>query len=694
MAPNGNDGARRLAWPGWLAFASILAGTAALVLYGLGEPSLLGDEITVAYIGPESIGEILRLTFVDIVDPAYGRNRPLFNLLVHASMRVVDDLETATRLPSAIAAVLCVAALFRWTRKVAGVRVALVAAALFGGSHALVWAGRSATAYAWMLLCVILALEAATDALATDRRGPWIRLGAACALGYYFHPVMAFASLPILGGALLARWAPARLSGRVSPDPAGGGRGRNTLACLATGTVLMLPALWCIGWLLWWSYGVAPEAAPYDPHFMNTGRPVVSFEHEEYRLVREILAFLGPGSVAGFALVGALALLGIAASFRGSARPFAWVALATIAVPVTLLATVPFAHGFGARYLIFLLPVIVAAAARGLVAALAALTSRAPASASTALLLVATLALVAANAPHWYRRDPRVPARDWRTIASELEARSDAETLVLVSSGGLDHATPDPAGRRELGLYLSAPERVTTCSAGALATAVFDEARADLTDDTVLCGLILDGEQAPFEPWTGDDALEVTPLPGGYLLSFQGGSEPVFERLARLLIALARSGASLPDAGAMMGRAFDALWDLPGGCPSLELFEAITSWDAELDPVDAIPFRVSFAERLLAMDRRLGACPPEVRVTLARYPRERQTELSNACARAALIALEDGAYEAAVDFALRARRLDGSTERALAQVAEACRAAGADGAAERAEAALGAGGSH
>ena len=72
------------------ALLAVLAACAVLFAYELGRDGLLGDEFTVAYIAPESIPDILRLTFVDIIDPAYGRNRPLFNLLAHASLRVFE----------------------------------------------------------------------------------------------------------------------------------------------------------------------------------------------------------------------------------------------------------------------------------------------------------------------------------------------------------------------------------------------------------------------------------------------------------------------------------------------------------------------------------------------------------------------------------------------------------------------------
>jgi len=663
----------------WL--LAIVVGAAVLILPGLGDASLIGDEITVATIGPESIPEILRLTFVDIIDPAYGRNRPLFNLLVHASMKVVDDLETATRLPSAIAGLLGVLAMFRLGRKLASVRTGLVAAALFGAAHGQVWASRSATAYAWMVLCVILALTAALDALRAGRARDWARLGAWCALGYYFHPVMAFASLGILPGALLVVWTPQRWSARRVTTTRKG----QTLACLGTGALLMLPAFWCIGWLLWWSYGSPPEAAPYDPHFMSTGRPKISFEHEQYRLVREIVSFVGTGTAVGFVVVAGLALIGLGLTFASGARGFAWLALATFAIPTGMLLTVPFAHGFGARYLIFWLPLSIVLAARGLTGAVDGIGRGA--RWSPALLIGATLALAASNAPHWYARDPRVPMRDWSAIAAALERTTQGRTIVLVGSAGTPYPTPDPAGRRELGLYLDEPDRFTTCTPGARATDVWREARDDLRERDELVALALDGEQLEFEPWRADPHLDVEPVPGGWLFSFDDRSLPVFERQARLLVALAHSGTCLADAGAMFNAAFDAMVTRSEACPVPELFDVITAWEAQLDPLEAVPFRAAFAQRFIGIDERLRDCPPDVRQRVLRYPRRRRTALANASARAALMAKEAGDLPQAVDLALRAMHYERYDRNLLTTLEEACREAGLTAEIERLEAA-------
>ena len=633
---------------GWerLTLLAIAVASAGLILYQLGTASLIGDEITVAYIGPESIPEILRLTFVDIIDPAYGRNRPLFNLLVHAALKLVDDLETAARLPSASAGILGVLLLFRLARRVAPKRVALAAAALFGASHGQLWASRSATAYAPMVVCVILALTAAADALRTGRASAWARTGAWCAIGYYFHPVMAFASLSILGGSLFALWAPATLTARPSEQT----RFRPTLACLGTGLVLMLPALWCIGWLVWWSYGAPPEAAPYDPNFMDTGRPTISFEHQDYRLVREITAFLGSGTSLGFGVIAALCVLGLAALFSTRTRSFAWLALAILTVPIAMLLSVPFAHGFGARYLIFLLPLIVLLAARGLATVIDVASHGARWSAPA--LTLATLALAAANGPHWYARDPRVPVRDWNTIASEVEQRTTGRTIVLIGSAGTAAPTPDPAGRRELALYFENAERFTTCTPGARSTQVWADALASLRESDELVALALDGELFEFEPWRADRAIEVSTLPGGWLLSSSDRAAPAPERLARLLIALAQSGVSLSDAGTMMIEAYRALWSLPSECPSLELFDTITAWEQALDPLAGVPFRASFARELRGVKERAKTCPPALLAGLRRYVERRGRALGNACARATLMARDAGDLRQAVEFAL------------------------------------------
>lgn len=559
---------------------------AALYLVGLGDAGLVGDEFTTARVSGEPVGEILRMTFVDVIDPAYGRNRPAHHLLVHLCQRVFDDVEFGSRLPAALAGIASVLALFALGRSLYGPREALLAALLLATAQGFVWASREARAYSPFVLFTILALLGAVRAVRGDGRRWWVLLGGACAVGYYFHPVATLPACAILAAAVLGQLP--GLGPLFGAPPAR----RGLLIALGTGAILMLPALWCIGRLVWTTQLAAPgaselvatEPGPAEPPQETTvleappggflddrGREPVSFFERDFLLGRRCAEFLGPGTVWGFGVLGVLALGGLVLTFRGQ-RYGAWTLSLLFALPLAFLVTVATGHGFGARYLLFLVPVLALLDARALVW----MAERAGGTGvrAGALAALGGLGLAALQVPHW-GRDDTGPERDWPAAAAAIGDLADpgpgGHSLIVVGTTGRSYLMGDHMGREQTTFYLEHPERYDYRSVGALASTSWATLRGELDPATQVVGLVLHGASTDSLAALHRHPLAVRDVTGLSVIRPEDTDQPALVQLAEVMTALADLGPRDLDESLLTLRALDAMVAAleQGACPRL-----------------------------------------------------------------------------------------------------------------------------
>ena len=394
-------------------FLALLVLCAGVRLLGLGREGLWEDEIRTARLAALPLGDLLRAVLLDR-DFAV----PLLQLAATKAGLWLDGGELGLRLPSAVFGVAGMGAVYLLAREAYGVREGWIAASLLAISHEHIYYSREARPYALLVLAVALMLWAVLRAARTRSPLDWILAGSLAALACNAHFLGAFPALAAAAAAVglaLKRRSLRGLWVFVLP-------------------FLALVPVWIAvldGWSLLEAEGRKPLRlfqAPWAPH---------------------LAASLGPGAPALFALTAALAGAGLAGAWRGS-RTWLWIALLQLALPLILLQSVSFGHGFAPRYLLFLMPVLVVLQARGLTFIAAELRWSAPAAALAALLILLV------HVPAWGRSfEPK--RGDWRGAAGAVKAFAPERTVVLASS-----AAPfptDPAVRVEcIAYYLGDPD--------------------------------------------------------------------------------------------------------------------------------------------------------------------------------------------------------------------------------------------
>jgi 4-amino-4-deoxy-L-arabinose transferase-like glycosyltransferase len=161
---------------------------------------------------------------------------PGYFLLLHLWMSVVGADPAVLRLPSEVAAILCVPALGLLATAMYGRRVGLIATALGAVSPFWIWHGQEASMYAFLLLFTILSTWALVQATELDRWWGWPAFTAFTLAAVYTH-YFAWLVLAAQLAFVVARWK------RVSR--------RQLLAALTAGGTIVLAYLPWICTLIW-----------------------------------------------------------------------------------------------------------------------------------------------------------------------------------------------------------------------------------------------------------------------------------------------------------------------------------------------------------------------------------------------------------------------------------------------------------
>lgn len=177
-----------------LAFITLLA--AWLRLRGLGDQSLWLDE---AVAWRQTKGSAL-----DVISATAGDNfPPLSNLSMWASRRMFGDTAWAMRLPSAVAGLATVLALFWLGRRVGGVWCGLLAALLLAIHPFHIWYSQEARMYALLALGSTLAAIAAWETVQRPTPLRTLSLAVCGAMLLYTHIFGALVLVALTAGAIL-----------------------------------------------------------------------------------------------------------------------------------------------------------------------------------------------------------------------------------------------------------------------------------------------------------------------------------------------------------------------------------------------------------------------------------------------------------------------------------------------------------
>ncbi len=164
-----------------LAVAGILLLSALLRLWGLGAKSLWFDEAYSIFIAQQPPLEILRLL------QAHDTHPPLHYLLLHVWITLFGKGEVAVRLPSVLASVGAVLLTFLLGRRIAGQRVALLAALFLALSPFQITSAQEARMYPFLTLFAMGSMYSLWLALEEGGRWNWVAYVGSTLLGLATH---------------------------------------------------------------------------------------------------------------------------------------------------------------------------------------------------------------------------------------------------------------------------------------------------------------------------------------------------------------------------------------------------------------------------------------------------------------------------------------------------------------------------
>ena len=188
------DGPRFVAWPvalfAALALAFRLASTRPLWIDEVDSPGVTGS------------------SFSSVTDAARSGHAhpPLLDALIWLSRQAFGSHTWALRLPSLVAGILLVPAVYVTATKLFDRRVGLIAAAIVAVGPGFVWLSDQADPGSLAALLVTLSLLALTVALATDRVTDWLLFGIASALLLWSHQLAIVAVTVLFIAAGITIW--------------------------------------------------------------------------------------------------------------------------------------------------------------------------------------------------------------------------------------------------------------------------------------------------------------------------------------------------------------------------------------------------------------------------------------------------------------------------------------------------------
>lgn len=179
---------------GWLLPGLLLLAAGALFGLQLGHSSLFIDEVYSWRASRGSLGDLGNALRYSEVTP------PLYYLVLHGWLQVCGgDTEALLRIPSAIAGIALVGAVYWLGSLVAGRTAGLIAGALTAISPIVLLYSQQVRAYVWVMLALTIAVAALIQA-ARGRSLPWLLAGALaaiCAVLLHYTALLVLAPLAL-----------------------------------------------------------------------------------------------------------------------------------------------------------------------------------------------------------------------------------------------------------------------------------------------------------------------------------------------------------------------------------------------------------------------------------------------------------------------------------------------------------------
>lgn len=185
-----------LAIPTGIVFALVIGIAAAAFGLQLSRSSLFIDEVYSWQASRGSIGDMIDALKYSEVTP------PLYYVFLHGWVGLTGDGEFAMRLPSVLAGVGLVAAVYWLANIVAGKRAALISGCLAALSPLLLLYAQQVRAYIFVMLAVTVAVAAVLQATQDRSTRMYVVAGVAAALAVLFH----YTAVLILGPLAIWMW--------------------------------------------------------------------------------------------------------------------------------------------------------------------------------------------------------------------------------------------------------------------------------------------------------------------------------------------------------------------------------------------------------------------------------------------------------------------------------------------------------
>jgi hypothetical protein len=398
-----------------------------LRLWGLDSKSLWQDEIfTAAIASPENGAlEVVTIPLYNTALPA----PPLYFLITHFFL-FLGDYDFLLRFPALAFGLLGLAATYTLGARLFGEVEGIIGALLLAVAPFHVRYSQDARFYTLLVLLSLLSVYFLYRGLSCGKRKWFVGFVICSVLNLYNHlfAFMVLAAQVVFVAGLWAAQALARLrtSRSSAVEEAGPVPILDRSAALAFLVSLMIMAM---------------AYTPMAPHLLRglSGAKGVGSTGGEAAFapsfLMEALDSWGLGSGWRILLLAVPFALGVIASARGQCKQL-WLACCWILVPFGALLVVPAGHGFRPRYVLFMLPLYLILAARGLSAASGFVSQRSsvptPRSRAVVLaVLVGAITLLSVPALRAYYGEDRV---DWRSVAALVAARISPGD-VIVSPG-------------------------------------------------------------------------------------------------------------------------------------------------------------------------------------------------------------------------------------------------------------------
>jgi uncharacterized membrane protein len=419
-----------------------------LRLHGLDSSSLWLDELYTVTAAQQDLSSILRFHLTQAANPL------LTSVITHLFFACCGQSEFVARLPSALFGTLSILLVYKVGQSLSSRNVALAGAFLMAVNAFHVQHSGAARYYALMVFLALLSLIFLIRALKGDSWRPWIGFALCTTLGLYNH-YFALLLLPaevLFAAAVIAgRWFEKRGSTDQSTAVQPSDKTRST-AKRALGLAVSLSAVG-ISYLPWMS--TLRAQFPRQLHSTALGITLADLELAARSLHRVLIAHTGAtGPLLAFWIV--LLLWGLWTSGRRQGL----LAAVWLLTPFLFLAVVDPRHRVQERYVIYILPLMLLVASKGLLS-LTDLFSRALNSVMTKGKLhttgaqVIAVLLVAALSAAPFKEYPTWQKGDWRSVVTYLLQSMGTNDIIIADGYGYQPGADADAPLRGLRYYFS-----------------------------------------------------------------------------------------------------------------------------------------------------------------------------------------------------------------------------------------------